>query len=161
MFDTTDARLFGEADILDRAVRDRTLDLTADVEPELLASTPDLTLVASRRDDVFVVHRLQYESIPSSTIGINPIYHGVLDGSSLELTMDWPDETLEQECADIRRHLPARASIDIDMLTRSVAGTTTDADDREIADLRATMILVDLAAGYERLEATLRRYASA
>lgn len=157
MFAGLEARIYSEATLLDRAVDERILDLSTMQSPESVVSAPNLTLFASRRDDVFTVHQLARRPASLGILGINPIYDAALVGDQVELQVAWPDAMLARECAEIHRHLPTRTTVGHELLARIARGAITDDDAPAVDVLRARSILVELPSGYERLDATLHR----
>lgn len=151
MVDFADGVLLDETVVLDRFVSDHVLDLTAPPDPRELATVADLGLYATRRSDAgrcYDVGSRMTALRRSGVLGVNPIYSIEPDGEVVHLRMAWPDAELERECAAVRRHLPETVDIPAGLLARLGDGDLDDDEERLVADLVRTLVLLPLPPGY-------------
>ena len=134
----SDARLL--TDLLDR----RVIDLTVDMSPEELGTEPSLTLVASRRPDVFRTYAIPDPHEVSGELRVNPLYRVERRGGSSFLTLTFPSPEYESEFGECRRYLPNTATIDGD-LTGVIQPNALGANGRE---LRRRRVVIDMPARY-------------
>jgi len=144
LFERLSARVFAEArlfaDIVDRGV----IDLSRVDPPGVLDADPALTLVASRRGDVFTRHAVEPVVSASGEWRLNPLYavDSGFDGATL--TLRFPDDEYAQEYGACRRYLPDRVSVSRAQLDALPAGAAPAG----LADLVRRRVVLDLPARY-------------
>ena len=145
LFETLEPRLFGEVGLLADVVKGGPLDLARQDSPETLDADPALTIVASRRTDLFAPHRLAPP--PSDARGefrVNPLYVIETDADPVEFRLHFPSKDYEQEYAACRQYLPDHAAIDRASLTALTTGRLPS----HLLDLLRRRVIVDLPKHY-------------
>lgn len=145
LFAPLGARLFRDSVLLDQVLDGQPLDLATDASPDTLAGEPSLTLVATRRTDVFRVY--PPPEMPTHVSGeliVNPLYRVERrDGRSV-LTLSFPTAEYEAEFGDCKRYLPATVTLSGE-LTRPLDPADLGAD---YMDLRRRHVIIDAPRGY-------------
>ena len=137
-------RLFSDAALQAAAIAGGTLDLTASLTPEQIGDENSLSLVASRRPELFAVRTVSPPAPPRDVLRLNPLYRVERrDGLSV-CTLTFPTEEYEDEFGSVRRYLPDTWTTPVDVTGR-VEGTAFGA---ELASLRQRRILVDTPPRY-------------
>ncbi|HZS08539.1 MAG TPA: methyltransferase domain-containing protein [Blastocatellia bacterium] len=142
LFANLNARLFRESPILTGFINDRTVDLSVAESDEALAREPALSLVATRRPEIFRTYDL-----PDHTAGVcrvNPIYRLTADGDLTHLELQFPSEMYAREYAACLRYLPERLTLPTELLRRLEAGEINE----EHRELARKFVLLDLPEGY-------------
>jgi len=134
----SDERLF--ADIVDH----RVIDLTRDVSPAELGHEPSLTLIASRRADLFRRHEVQEARDVTGEVRVNPLYRIERRGGSSVLTLTFPTPEYEEEFGACKHYLPAAVTVHAD-LAGAIDPTKVGPAYEE---LRRRRVLLDVPAGY-------------
>lgn len=106
LFETLEPRMFGEAGLLADVVNGGPLDLSRRDGPDTLDRDPALTIVATRRADVFCPHPLETRSVARGEFRVNPLYAVEAEDDSLRLRLTFPSEDYEQEYGACRQYLP-------------------------------------------------------
>jgi uncharacterized protein YbaR (Trm112 family) len=145
LFETLEPRLFGETGLLADVVKGGPLDLGRRDSGEALDADPALTIVGSRRPDVFAPHRLAPP--PSDARGefrVNPLY--VIDSNAdpVGYRLRFPSEDYEQEYGACRQYLPDGVTIDRESLRALEAGRLPSG----LLDLARRRVIVDLPKNY-------------
>jgi uncharacterized protein YbaR (Trm112 family) len=144
LFETIDARIFGEAGLFADVVGGGPLDLSR-VDPEAsLDSDPALTLIATNHSGVFKPHALASPALAQGAFRLNPLYAVTPDGDWLRLRLQFPSADYEYEYGACRQYLPEETSVPRDALARLEAGGPLD----DLADLVRRRVIVDLPRGY-------------
>ena len=122
----------------------RTADLTRHVPPADLGTTPSLTLVATRRADLFCCYHVPDRLDVSGVLTVNPLYRVDHAGGVAGLTRAFPTPEYEDEFALAKRYLPEEVVIPADLrseITPSAVGPT-------YAELRRRRVLLDTPRHY-------------
>jgi uncharacterized protein YbaR (Trm112 family) len=143
LFETLEPRVFGEAGLFEDVVKGGPLDLSRRDPDETLDGDPALTIVATRRADVYSRHRLEPASSPGE-LRLNPLYEVEHEGEQVRLRLRFPSEDYEQEYGACRRYLPDTVVLDRRALTALEAGRLPD----DLAELARRRVIVDLPRRY-------------
>jgi len=144
LFAPHEPRLFSDARLFDDVVERRVVDLTKNVSPEDLGTEPALTLIASRRPDLFRRYEVPETHEVVGEVKVNPLYRMERSGESSILTLDFPTPEYEAEFTECRRYLPDRVVIEAD-LTRPIS---TPGLGSRYDELRARRVLLDVPSRY-------------
>lgn len=136
LFAEQGARLFSDQELMNGVIGGRTLDLNRSVEPEALQDQPSLTLIASRRADIFRTYEITRDAGVGGELRINPLYRVERRGGASVLTLSFPTPEYEEEFGECRRYLPGSATI------------PAEPSDELIAELRRQRVLLDLPQHY-------------
>lgn len=137
-------RLFCDARLFDDVIERRVVDLTRDVSPEELGTEPALTLIASRRADLFQRYEVSQVREVRGELAVNPLYRIERSGGSSVLTLDFPTPEYEAEFSECRRYLPDRVVVEADLtgpIRREALGPRFD-------ELRVRRVLIDAPIRY-------------
>jgi hypothetical protein len=138
------ARIFRDRRLRDDVFEGRVVDLARDVTAEGIGDEPELTLVATRRADLFRRYEVPETHEVTGELVVNPLYRVEgRDGSTL-LSLSFPTPEYEEEFGECRRYLPDRITVDAD-LTGLIDPETVGAQYAELLDRR---ILIDVPIGY-------------
>jgi uncharacterized protein YbaR (Trm112 family) len=121
LFETLEPRVFGEAGLFDDVVKGGPLDLSRRDPEETLDRDPALSIVATRRADVYTPHPLDPAS-SSGELRLNPLYQVEHEGEQVRLRLRFPSEDYEQEYGACRRYLPDTVVLDRRVLSALEAG---------------------------------------
>ena len=144
LFAALGPRLFPDRQLLDGILDHGAVDLSQDVSADQLGEEPAVTLIASRRDDVFTRHELPEVANLTGELRVNPLYAIEWDGQRSTLTLTFPSPEYEEEFGECRRFLPDRVAVAADLrgvLNRSLVGA-------DHAELRRRRVLIDAPFGY-------------
>ena len=144
LFAPLEPRLFSDERLLDDVLDGRVVDLTQDVSAEELGSEPTLTLVASRRADLFARYEVPEERGVRGELAVNPLYRVERRDGATILTLDFPTPEYEAEFGACRRYLPDRVEVAADL----TAPIRREALGSRYAELRRSRVLIDAPAGY-------------
>lgn len=134
LFESFGGRVFADGPLLAQALAGA-VDLSRADDADALRSAPALTIVASRRPDVFTRHTLDPRRETPGRLHINPLYCVETDPPDTRLTLAFPSADYEQEYADCRRYLPGQVTLGrpaLDAIARSDASALTDLIARRI-----------------------------
>jgi hypothetical protein len=134
----SDERLFGQ--VLERQV----VDLTLDSSPHDLGTEPSLTLVASRREDLFRKYEVPDARDVTGELKVNPLYRVERRGDSSVLTLTFPTPEYEEEFGTCRKYLPDTVTVRAD-LTGPIAPAALGSDYDE---LRRRRVIIDAPRRY-------------
>src|SRR6266850_2459393 len=126
LFETLEPRLFGETGLLADVVKGGPLDLGRRDSGKTLDADPALTIVGTRRPDVFAPHRLAPP--PSDARGefrVNPLYVIDSDADPVGYRLRFPSEDYEQEYGACREYLPDGVTVDRAVLSALPAATVS------------------------------------
>jgi uncharacterized protein YbaR (Trm112 family) len=148
LFETLEARIFGESGLFADVVAGGPLDLSRVDDERTLEADPSLTMIATRQPGVFARHPL--EASPSLAAGefrLNPLYvetgaPGAAD--TLSFRLRFPSDDYEQEYGACRQYLPEEVTISRRALAAIAEGRVPD----ELAELRRRRVIVDLPKRY-------------
>jgi uncharacterized protein YbaR (Trm112 family) len=150
LFETIDARVFGETGLFADVVAGGPLDLSRRDSAATLEADPALTIIASRHPGVFVPHRVEPPSTRArGEFRINPLYvetggadRGRADAVTFRLR--FPSDDYEQEYGACRQYLPEEFSASPQALAAIARGIVPD----ELAELVRRRAIVDLPRLY-------------
>ncbi|MCY4662478.1 MAG: hypothetical protein OXF93_22115 [Acidobacteria bacterium] len=137
-------RLFADARLFDDVLAARSVDLARDVEPAALAGEPSITLVASRRADLFRRYEVPDRLEVSGALAVNPLYRAEPGDGGTRLTLAFPTPEYEAEFGAAKHYLPPAVTIAPD--PRGPL-TPTDFGDA-YAELRRRRVLLDTPRHY-------------
>jgi SAM-dependent methyltransferase len=149
-FEFVESRVLSEAKVLEDLVKTQTLDLSQEADGADLERVEAFTLVGSNRSDLWRRHD-GISSLPwkhKAGLSINPIYRVTSNGSSLRLQMNWPNSSLEEECATIKAYLPVECEVDKSLWDRMKKGVLGAGDEVAIQRLLNSFVLVRLPREY-------------
>ncbi len=106
LFETIPPHVFGEASLFSDVVGGGPLDLTRTETKAALDRDPALTIVATRRAEVFARHPLEDAPSAGGEYRLNPLYRAEPDGERVKLTLQFPSEDYEDEYGACRQYLP-------------------------------------------------------
>ena len=143
LFESMPPRVFAEGSLFEDVVSGGPLDLSRRDDKATLDAAPALTIVATRRPDVFGRHAIAARPV-SGELRVNPLYAAEPAGDRIGLRLRFPSEDYEQEYGACRRYLPDEATIDRASLDALKNGTVPEA----LADLARRRVIVDLPRRY-------------
>lgn len=120
------------------------LDLTRRDSAETLDADPALTIIASRRSDVFARHPLTPPSEARGEFRVNPLYAIETDADPVGFRLRFPSEDYEDEFGACRQYLPDRVAIDRASLRALASGRLPSG----LVDLARRRVIVDLPRKY-------------
>lgn len=144
LFAELSPRLFAEKLLLDQIVAGGTLDFSAAHPRDALDADLALTIVATRRDEVFRLHEPASPRAVRGELRINPLYAVETDADRLLLRLRFPSEEYEQEYGAARLYL----ADDVVVERGSVETPATGPLPPKLADLARRRILLDLPPRY-------------
>ena len=144
LFRSRAPRLFDDQKLLDELLQYQTIDLTGNLSPSELGSTPSITLIASKKLEIFQRATVGTQSKASGRLVVNPLYDvEYLNGRS-ELTRRFPSSNYEEEYAAAKFYLPEHVTVNADFRTRITAASVGN----DFASLRRNCILLDVPLNY-------------
>jgi uncharacterized protein YbaR (Trm112 family) len=145
LFETLEPRVFGEARLFDDVVKGGPLDLSRRDPDGTLDADPALTIVATRRDDVYTLHRLEPSSASPGELRLNPLYQIEHEtGDQVRLRLRFPSEDYEQEYGACRQYLPDTVVLDRRALSALESGRLSP----DLAELARRRVIVELPRRY-------------
>jgi uncharacterized protein YbaR (Trm112 family) len=144
LFETMEPRIFGEGRLFDDVVGGGPLDLSRRDSDEVVNQDAALTIVASRRADVYSAHPLDRPPAPRGELRLNPLYAVEPDGDKMRLRLRFPNEDYESEYGACRRYLPDTLLLDRTDLTAIVEQRLPP----HLSDLVTRRVIVDLPTQY-------------
>jgi uncharacterized protein YbaR (Trm112 family) len=144
LFETIEPRIFGEAGLFADVVNGGPLDLSRRDAEEIVNQEAALTIVASRRSDVFRRHPLARVADPLGELRVNPLYASESEGDGVRFRLRFPSDDYEQEYGACRQYLPDTFVLDRAALDAIAEGRIP----ADIADLARRRVLVDLPRKY-------------
>ena len=144
LFETIEPRIFGEAGLFADVVKGGPLDLSRRDSEETVNADPALTIIASRREDVFRPHPLERSAEPKGELRVNPLYAAEPDGTSTRFRLRFPSEDYEEEYGACRQYLPETLTLDRAALDAIAAGRVPAG----MEDLVRRRVLVELPRRY-------------
>jgi uncharacterized protein YbaR (Trm112 family) len=142
LFETIEPRVFAEAGLFADVVTGGPLDLSRRDAAGTLDRDPALTIIGSRRPDVFARHPLQTPWAATGEFRVNPLYVSISEGRRLRLR--FPSEDYEQEYGACREYLPEEVALDPAVMASLDTGRISP----EIAELVRRRVIVDLPKRY-------------
>ena len=144
LFETLEPRIFGETGLFADVVQGGPLDLSRQDSKDALDSDQALTIVATRRADVFKPHPLQAALPARGELRLNPLYEVERDDDQVTLRLRFPSEDYEQEYGACRQYLPETVMLDAAALAALESGQLS----AELRELVRRRVLVDLPRNY-------------
>jgi len=144
LFETLEARVFGEARLLADVIAGGPLDLARRDPAGELDADPALTIVASRDPDVFMSYRLDAPRGVRGALRISPLYQTETDGHRLRLRLRFPSEFYEEEYGGCRQYLPAEVVLGGEDLSAIHESRLND----RVRDLLRRRIVIDAPPKY-------------
>jgi uncharacterized protein YbaR (Trm112 family)/SAM-dependent methyltransferase len=144
LFEPQGPRLFSDERLFDGVLNQRIVDLTRSASPDEIGTEPSLTLVASRRDDLF---RRYVVNDPCEILGelkVNPLYRVDPQGDSSVLTLTFPTPEYEEEFGACRQYLPSTVTVPGDLTARIVPAALGAQYD----ELRRRRVIIDAPPDY-------------
>jgi uncharacterized protein YbaR (Trm112 family) len=138
------ARLFSDERMLDDVLERRVVDLSDDVTPEELGDQASLTLIATRRQELFGRYSLTADRAVTGEVAVNPLYRVERKGRASVLTLEFPTPEYEAEFAECRRYLPQRITVEADL----TGPITPEGVGSAYEELRDRRVLIDTPVGY-------------
>lgn len=146
LFEPLGARLFSDERLLDDVLERRCVDLGRDASPEELGDQSSLTLIATRRTDLFRRHDVPPAEQVRGALLVNPLYRIERNGRSTTLTLEFPSPEYEAEFGASRRYLPERLTLDGDL----GGPITADMLGARYGELRDRRVILDAPERYCR-----------
>jgi uncharacterized protein YbaR (Trm112 family) len=143
LFETLEPRVFAEAGLFDDVVKGGPLDLSRRDPEATLDRDPALSIVATRRADVYTPHRLEPASW-SGELRLNPLYQVEHEGDQVRLRLRFPSEDYEQEYGACRQYLPDTVVLD----RRALSALETGRLPADLTELARRRVIVDLPRRY-------------
>ncbi len=137
-------KLFSDEQLFRQVLERQVVDLTIDVSPEDLGAEPSLTLVASRRADLFRKYDVSETLDVTGELRVNPLYTVERRDESSVLTLTFPTPEYEEEFGACREYLPETVTIKAD-LTGPITPAALGPDYRE---LRRRLVIIDAPPHY-------------
>ncbi len=144
LFETLEPRVFAEAGLFADVVKGGPLDLSRRDPDDTLDRDPALSIVATRRADVFRAHPLAASSAPCGELRINPLYAIEPDGDQVRLRLKFPSEDYEEEYGACRQYLPEEVVLNRASLAELAQGRIPE----DLRDLARRLVIVDLPKNY-------------
>jgi uncharacterized protein YbaR (Trm112 family) len=144
LFASQQPRLFSDERLLTQVLEHRLVDLTHDASPAELGAEPSLTLVASRRADLFRRYELPAARGVAGELRVNPLYRVERRGGSSILTLTFPTPEYEEEFGACRRYLPDTVTVEADLSDTILPATLGSAYE----ELRRRRIVIDAPPHY-------------
>ena len=136
--------LFEDGALFEDMLAARSVDLTRSFAPHDLARAPSLTLVASRRAELFRRYDVPDRLDVRDVLTVNPLYRAQPAPGGTRLTLSFPTPEYEAEFGEVKRYLPSTLTIADDL-----RGPLAAADfGPDYADLRRRRVLLDAPHGY-------------
>ena len=144
LFETIEPRIFGESGLFADVVNGGPLDLSRRDAPQTVDGEAALTIIASRRADVFEPQPLELPARPFGELRVNPLYAAEVHGDGTRFRLRFPSDDYEQEYGACRQYLPETFDLDRAALNAIAAGQVP----ADMADFVRRRILVDLPRKY-------------
>jgi uncharacterized protein YbaR (Trm112 family)/SAM-dependent methyltransferase len=144
LFEEMAPRLFAESALLAEIVSGGPIDLSRRHTAEALDADLALTLVASRRADVFRAYPLRLAESARGEFRVNPLYRAEPEANQVRLCLQFPSEDYEDEYGAARQYLPQEVSVDRATLDALPARRLPEA----LADLARRRVILDLPQRY-------------
>jgi uncharacterized protein YbaR (Trm112 family) len=140
LFETIEPRIFGEASLFADVVGGGPLDLSRQEALPRLNADPALTIIATRRSDIYTRHPLKQATTAMGEFRLNPLYVPEQVDGRVRLTLRFPSEDYEQEYGACREYLPDALTVDPTILASLPAASVSG----ELAELVRRRIVLDL-----------------
>jgi uncharacterized protein YbaR (Trm112 family) len=144
LFADLDARVYSESRLLGEIVAGGPLDLSRAHDAGALDADPALTIVASRRTEIFRPAGLATTTAARGEYRVNPLYAVEADGEHTRLRLRFPSGDYEEEYAAARIYLADDVVVD----RRALAALPAARLSPELADLARRRVILDLPKDY-------------
>jgi uncharacterized protein YbaR (Trm112 family)/SAM-dependent methyltransferase len=144
LFDELAPRLFAESALLGEIISGGPLDLSRHDAPAILDAELALTIVATRRDDVFRPHGLAEPGTALGEFRLNPLYAIEHHDEQVRLRLRFPSEDYEQEYAAARQYLADDITVD----RAALAALPSTRLPEGLVDLVRCRVVLDLPKQY-------------
>ena len=144
LFETLPPRVFAESRLFADVVSGGPLDLSRHDSQSTLDGDPALTIIATKRHDVFARHQLDADRPASGEFRLNPLYEIDPDGDRIRLRLRFPSEDYEEEYGACRQYLPDEAVVHRAAFDTLSGGAVPPA----LADLAKRRVILDLPKRY-------------
>jgi uncharacterized protein YbaR (Trm112 family) len=144
LFAPHEPRLFSDERLFRDVLEHRTVDLTRSAAPEELGTEPSLTLVASRRGEIFRKYDVPDALDVTGELQVNPLYRVERQGGASVLTLTFPTPEYEEEFGACKQYLPAALTIEGD-LTKPIARAALG---WQYEELRRRRVILDVPVNY-------------
>ncbi len=144
LFAQLEPRLFEDGALFEEMLTERAVDLTRSRAPDDLAGAPSLTLVATRRAELFRRYQVPDRLDVSDLLTVNPLYRAEPAEGGTRLTLSFPTPEYQAEFGEVTRYLPSTITVAAD-LRGSLAAADFGPD---YADLRRRRVLLDAPHRY-------------
>ena len=142
LFAVHETRLFRERSIFSQFIQHEPIDLARQETDEDLVAEPALSLLATKRADVF--RQFILPAPLSGPLSVNPLYALTEDEQDVKLTLRFPSPAYAEEYAALREYLPAQLTIQAEALRQLARGELHPVHH----ELRQRFVLLDLPQGY-------------
>jgi len=140
LFEEMAPRVFAESVLLNEIAAGGPLDLSQRHPPDALDADLAVTIVASRRDDVFRAYPLEVPEMARGEFRVNPLYAVERHGGRTRLHLRFPSPDYEEEYGAARLYLPDDVPVDEAMLARLPADRLPPG----LAELARRRVVLDL-----------------
>ena len=150
-FDFLPIRTLVESEVFRTFMLDQELDLGTAKAPAELESAQVLSLVASRRSNLWRRHDDLKDLLLAnkSAIAINPVYQATGNApNAVRLQMSWPAPFLEKECEPVREFLPQEVNLDSGLWARLCNHQVRSDDEPTVNELMKKFVVVPLPSNY-------------
>jgi len=144
LFADMQPRLFAEGELLAGIVAGGALDLSRPHAAAALDADTALTIVATRRSEVFRAFPAAPRPGARGEFRINPLYAEEAEGDRVRLRLQFPSEDYEQEYGAARLYLAEDVAVDRAALAALPAARLPAA----LADLARRRVILDLPKNY-------------
>jgi uncharacterized protein YbaR (Trm112 family) len=144
LFEEMAPRVFAESVLLNEIVAGGPLDLARRHDAETIDADPALTIVASRRDDVFRAWRLETPEAARGEFRVNPLYGVERDGARTQLRLRFPSADYEDEYGAARLYLAEEVTVD----GAALASLPASRLPAGLSDLARRRVILDLPKHY-------------
>jgi len=143
LFETIDPRIFGESGLFADVVKGGPLDLSRRDAEDVVNHEVALTIIASRRADVFQPHPIEAPRA-NGELRVNPLYAAEQEGDQVRFRLRFPSDDYEQEYGACREYLPETVVLD----RRTLAAISEGRVPADLEDLVRRRVIVDLPRRY-------------
>jgi uncharacterized protein YbaR (Trm112 family) len=147
LFETLEARMYGEATLFADVVNGGPLDLSRHDSADVMAQDPALAVVACTRvarNAVFKPHPLDRSPGVRGELRVNPLYQVETQGDQIRLLLRFPSDDYADEFGACRAYLPDDATVGAAALAELASGRV----DASLADLVRRLVILDLPKRY-------------
>lgn len=139
-----DPKLFSDERLFGDVVEHRRIDLGGSRSAAEIGTESSLTLIATKRADLFRSYALPDSLSVVGELRINPLYQVERRGDCTTLTLAFPTVEYEEEFAACKEYLPATLTVSGDL-----TGAITQASlGQDYAELRRRRVVIDMPLQY-------------